>query len=225
MLTNGFFARMLVIEAGPRAPEQEAIFKKIPDSIIRAAKYWADFQPGEGNLSNFHPVPICVPHTAAAKALQREYGRSADARYNKARDASDLVTMAIWGRASEKVRRLSLIYACSQNAVNPQITEDAVRWAIELVEYTTTRMLFMASQYVSESDFHANCQKLVRVLREWKSKKGEKWMPFWRINRKLPWSDRDHQDVRTTLLNQRKIEYVEETTGGPTKRHYRLIGK
>ena len=224
MLTNGFFARMLVVEAGPRAPEQEAIFKKIPDSIIRAAKYWADFQPGEGNLSNFHPVPICVPHTEAAKAMQRVFGKAADALYDKAQEQRDLITMAIWGRASEKVRRLALIYACSQNAVNPQITEDAVRWATRLVEYTTTRMLFMASQYVSESEFHANCQRLVRLLREWKSKNGDKWMPFYKINRKLPWSERDHLEVRTTLINQRKIEYTEEPTGGRIKHLYRLIG-
>ena len=224
MLTNGFFARMLVVEAGPRAPEQEAVFKKIPDSIIRAAKYWADFQPGEGNLSNFHPVPICVPHTEAAKALQRQYGKSADARYDTAQEQRDLVTMAIWGRASEKVRRLALIYACSQNAVNPQITEDAVIWATQLVEYTTARMLFMASQYVSESEFHANCQRLLRVLREWQKKKRDAWMPFYRISQKLPWTDRDHLEVRTTLLNQRKIEYVEEATGGTPKRLYRLIG-
>jgi hypothetical protein len=86
-------------------------------------------------------------------------------------------------------------------------------------------MLFMASQYVSESDFHANCQKLLRILREWQKKKKDAWMPYWMISRKLPWAQRDHEEVRTALLNQRKIEYVEETTGGPTKKLYRIIGR
>jgi len=224
MLTNGFFARMIIVESGPRAPECDAVFREIPESLIRTAKYWVNFNPGNGNLSNFHPVPICVPHTDTAKALQREYGRLADNLYDKAQDQGDLVTMAVWSRAAEKARRLALIYACSENAVNPVITEAAVKWSTGLVTYTTKRMLFMASQYVSESDFHANCQKLLRILREWQKKKRDAWMPFWMINRKLPWAQRDHEEVRQTLLNQRKIEYLEEATGGTPKRLYRLIG-
>jgi hypothetical protein len=31
-------------------------------------------------------------------------------------------------------------------------------------------------------------------------------MPFWRINRRLPWSNREHEEVRDTLLHQRLIE-------------------
>lgn len=222
MLTNGFFARMLVFEAGARTPEQDFTTSPIPDSIIRAAKHWAGFFPGEGNLSNYHPVPLVVEHTPEAKNLQRAYGRKADEKYDQAQELADLVTMAMWGRASEKARRLALIYACSENAVRPQITPQAVRWASEMVDYATSRMLFMSSQYVSESEFHANCQKLLRVLREWKAKKGSAWMPFWLVNRKLPWSQRDHEDVRTTLINQQRIEYIEEPTKGTPKRLYRV---
>jgi hypothetical protein len=214
---------MLVIESGPRTPEQDVPIAKIPDSIARAAKHWVGFSPGEGNLVNFHPVPIIVPHTDGAKIIQRAYGHSADTHYDLAQERADLVTMAIWGRASEKARRLALVYACSENALNPQITEQAVQWATELVDYTTRRMLFMASQYVSESDFHATCQKLLRVLREWKTRKGNAWMPFFKLNQKLPWSERDHIEVRTALLNQRRIEYVEQPTGGSPKRLYRLV--
>lgn len=223
MLTNGFFARMLVVESGPRTPEQDHTITPIPDSICRVVKHWAGFSPGEGNLSNFHPVPIVVAHTEGAKAIQREYGKHADAQYDAAQQRADLVTMAIWGRASEKARRLALIYACSENALHPQITEAAVHWATELVDYTTRRMLFMASQYVSESDFHAQCQKLLRVLREWKTRKGNIWMPYFKVSQKLPWSERDHVEVRTALLNQRRIDYIEQPTRGTPKRLYRLV--
>ena len=119
-----------------------------------------------------------------AKSMQRDYGKKTDAEYDAARQRSDLVTMAIWGRASEKARRLALIYACSENPLKPKITEPGVRWATELMDYTTRRMLFMAHQFVSESDFHDKCQQLLRVLRQWKSKKGDVWMPFWLVNRR-----------------------------------------
>jgi hypothetical protein len=222
MLTNGFFARMLVFESGARTPEQDFTTLPIPDSIYRMAKYWAEFLPGEGNLASFHPIPLLVEHTPEAKQLQRDYGRKADEQYDKAQEHADLVTMAMWGRASEKARRLSLIYACSENPFRPKITPQAVQWASQMVDYATSRMLFMASQYVSESEFHANCQKLLRVLRDWKAKKGNAWMPFYRVNQKLPWTERDHIEVRTTLVNQRRIEYFEQKTGGPQKRLYRI---
>jgi len=32
-------------------------------------------------------------------------------------------------------------------------------------------------------------------------------MPFWMINRRLPWTGREHEEVRDTLLQQRLIEY------------------
>ena len=223
MLTNGFFARMLVVEAGPRTPEQDCPVQELPESLVNTARHWVNFMPGHGNLSSFHPVPMAVPHTDSAKALQRDYGQKTDAEYDKAQQRSDLVTMAIWGRASEKARRLALIYACSENALNPKITDAAVIWATELIDYATQRMLFMASQYVSESDFHAKCQQLLRVLRQWKSKKGDKWMPYYRVSQKLPWPDRDHIDVRTALINQRRVEYVEQSTGGPSRRLYRIL--
>jgi hypothetical protein len=47
-------------------------------------------------------------------------------------------------------------------------------------------------------------------------------MPYWRISRKLTWSERDHEDVRTTLVSQRVLEYQENRTGGTPQRIYRL---
>jgi hypothetical protein len=48
-------------------------------------------------------------------------------------------------------------------------------------------------------------------------------MPYWQISRRHPWSEREHEEVRTTLLNQRMIEFMEQRTGGPPQRLYRLI--
>ena len=47
-------------------------------------------------------------------------------------------------------------------------------------------------------------------------------MPFWKINRRHPWSEREHEDVRTTLLNQQLVEYQEVASGGRPSRLYRL---
>jgi hypothetical protein len=75
---------------------------------------------------------------------------------------------------------------------------------------------------VSEGDFDARCKKLVSTLRAWQGKHGDAFMPFWKINRRHPWTAKVHDDVRTTLVNQRLIEFVESKTGGRTAKLYRI---
>lgn len=223
MLSNGFFARLLILEAGKRALGQDAVVRDLPESIRATARWWADFTPGkQGNLANWHPVPKVVAHSQSAADMVRAFRARADTEYSRAEERGDAMAMAIWARANEKALRLSLVYACSANHLEPVITDDAVRWACEFVDHQTRRMLFMAGAHVSENDFDARCKKLVATLRRWQEKRGEAWMPFWQINRRHPWSEREHEEVRTTLLNQRMIEFMEQRTGGPPQRLYRL---
>jgi hypothetical protein len=224
MLSNGFFARMLIMETGKRAKGQDASVREVPGSILGTAQWWADFSPGErrANLADLHPVPKVVAHTPEAADVLRAFRERAESEYSLAEDKVDQAGMAIWARANEKARRLALIYACSANHVTPQITADAARWACAFVEHQTRRMLFMSAEYVSENEFDARCKKLVATLRKWQERHGDDWMPFWQINRRHPWSEREHEEVRTTLLNQRLIEYQERKTGGTPQRLYRL---
>jgi hypothetical protein len=226
MLTNGFFARMLILETGRRGRGQDAVVRELPAAVVEAARWWVEFTPGQkrANLADWHPVPRVVEHTPEAGEILRAFRQRADDEYSKAEDQGDAAGMAIWARANEKARRLALIYACSANRLDTRIDADAARWAGAFVEHQTRRMLFMSAENVSENEFDARCKKLVITLRTWRDRHGDVWMPFWRINRKHPWSERDHEDIRTTLLNQRLIEYLEARTGGRPSRLYRLLG-
>ncbi|HMN41207.1 MAG TPA: DUF3987 domain-containing protein [Phycisphaerales bacterium] len=223
MLSNGFFARMLILEAGRRGSGQDADVRDLPRSITKWAKWWADFKPGKGNLNAEHPVPRLVDATPDARVRLSEIRALADAAYSDAETRSDQAGMALWARANEKARRLALVYACSACHREPQITLDAVDWAWSLVDHQTRRMLFKASQHVSAGDFESQCKAVLRVLREWSAKHpADAWMPFWQLSRRLAWSPKEHDDVRTALLNQRRIEYTERTTRGTPQRLYRL---
>ena len=223
MLSNGFFARMLILEAGRRGCGQDADVRDLPRSIIKWAKWWADFKPGKGNLNAEHPVPRLVDASSDARVRLSEIRALADAAYSDAEVRSDQAGMALWARANEKARRLALVYACSASHRKPQITLDAVDWAWSLVDHQTRRMLFKASQHVSAGDFESQCKAVLRVLREWSAKHpADSWMPFWQLSRRLAWSPKEHDDVRTALLNQRRIEYTERTTRGTPQRLYRL---
>jgi hypothetical protein len=224
MLTNGFFARMLILEAGQRGRGQEPTIRDLPPSVLAVAKWWADYQPGErrGNLLDIHPVPAIVEHTDEARRVLVETREQAEAEYAKAEAGNDSVSTTVWGRVSEQVRKLSLLYAISENHESPRISLAAVQWASQFVMHQTRRMLFMAAGHVSQNEHDGQCKELVRILRQWRETHADQWMPYWKIRRKLPWSEREHDDVRATLLSQCVLEYQENRTGGTPQRIYRL---
>jgi hypothetical protein len=115
-----------------------------------------------------------------------------------------------------------LVYACSADRENPEITTEAVAWSGAFALHQTRRMLYMARQYASESEFDARRKRLLEVLDHWRRRHGDEWMPFWKVNRKLPWSNREHEEVRDTLLHQRLIEARTTPTRGRPGLFYRL---
>jgi hypothetical protein len=221
LLTNGFLARFLILECGRRGTGRDDTEQAIPETILTAARWWAEFRPG-GNLADEHPVPQLVPQTTEAQGVFQDMRQRAEAEYDRAQDQNDTAAMAIWARAYEKARRLALIHACSACREQPVIGRDAAEWAGAFIEHQNRRMLFMAWRYASESDFDAKRKRLLEVLAQWREQHGDDWMPFWRINRKLPWSGRDHEEVRNTLLEQRLIEYRVLGTRGRPAACYRL---
>ncbi len=224
LLTNGFFARLLILETGRRGQGQEVESRPVPEAILEVARFWAQLlaenQDEDGNEVPL--VPILVPHTQRALELVTSYRIEADEEYTQAENAGDEAGMALWARANEKARRLALIYGCSENPRNPRITEEAVNWANSFVSHLTRRMLFQTRYHAQEGKFAEQCQALVTTLRKWRQNKGDAWMPFWQISRKHAWPDREHDQVRTSLIDQRLIDYQEHQTSGRPTRQYRL---
>jgi hypothetical protein len=164
MLTNGFFARMIVLEAGKRSPGQEPKDDPPPARVLETAKWWADFQPGSGNLEQWHPVPRVVVHTKEAREILVESRLEVEAEYDKAEAQGDEVGTAVWGRVAEHVRKLALVYAVSEDHINPQIGRPAAEWARDFAIHQARRMLFMAQSHVADNPFHAECLKFLRKL-------------------------------------------------------------
>lgn len=224
MLTNGLFARMLIFECGKRGKGQEPKIRDVPDSIIETAKWWEDFRPGAGNLVDWNPKPVIVPHDSAATDLLVEARINAETQYDLAEEASDPVGTTVWGRVSEQTRKLALLHAISRRCRDPVIDRQAARWAIDVVEHQSRRMLFMAGSHVSRNDFDAMAKEVVRLLRQWKSKRGEKPMPEWELTRRLPWKPTDHDEVIKLLKSQRLVERERSASKTKPGFTYRLIG-
>ncbi len=206
MLTNGFFARMIILECGKRGTGQEPTILEIPDRVLETARWWMDYRPGSGNLENWHPVPAIVPHTEEAKEILVRARREAESEYERAESGNDAVGTTVWGRVSEQSRKLALLYAISECARGPVISRQAAEWAVKFVMHQTRRMLCMAGRHVSRNDFDAMAKEMLRVLRSWSEKRNNKPMPEWELSRRLPWKPSDHDEVVKLLRKQKLVE-------------------
>lgn len=219
MLSNGFFARMLILEAGRRGVGQEASCPEVPDSILATARWWAEFQPGHsGNLANVHPRPLVIPATTGAQEQQRSIRDLADSQYTEHEAKGDQTGMALWARAAEKVRRLALIHACSVNHQDPMIAEAGVSWAWRLIEHQTRRMVAMARLHVYEGDFDQKQKRAIQAMRARGGALSQDQLT--KALRFLPARERD--EVVANLIQTSQISVASEQTGGRPRTVYRL---
>lgn len=219
MLTNGFFARMLIFESEKRAEGQEPQIKEMPERIVTTAQWWADYAPTPGNLISQYPVPAIVPHSEDASKYLIEARRDGDVQYAKAESDGNVVGTTVWGRVSEQIRKLALVYAVSENHESPTIGLQAVKWAARLVMHQTRRMLHMAQAHVAENPFHAECLKLMEKLQD----APKKTMTHSVLLKRMKMDTQTFTKIVQTLSQQGDIEIDTSATKGRPKREYRAL--
>ena len=221
MLTNGLFARMLILESGPRGAGQEPTVSDLPERVLATAKWWSDLRPGPGNLANAHPTPRVVPHTDEARALLVELRKDAEQAYGEAEGRRDAVATTVWGRTSEQTRKLALLYAVSENHEEPAIGVEAVRWASRLVMHQTRRMLFMAANHAAETPFDELALRAMRKIRE--APDGS--MPHSVLLKRMKMDSRSFHDLIDTLVQRGDVLAESASTSGRAALIYRLAEK
>ena len=227
MLTNGFFARTLILDVGKRPFGQDSVpLDQIPARVIETARWWQAFQPGEhrGNLTGFYPTPITVPMDDHAVRAFRDFRYHADLEFGKAEDRNDEVAKTVWGRANENAKKLALVYACSENHKDPKITLQAAQWAMRLCDHQVRRQLFLAQEFAAKNDFDAQLKEAVRVLHAWHAKHGkEQLMPPWKLKDKLGIRPREYDEVVSELQARRIAVFETVPTGRRPKTGFRLL--
>jgi hypothetical protein len=218
MLTNGFFARMCIVDIGRRgAGQTPGSAREVPESVLDIARWWAEFQPGAGNLGQFHPNPRVVPFESDAAEAAEQLRIMAEAEYNRAEEANDEVGRTAWSRTCENAKKLALIYACSENHQNPVISLAAIQWATEFAMHQTRRQLYLATTYVAENPFHAECLKVRRAL-----KKANGALSRSKLLRIMRCKASDFDQIIRTLVLQGDIIPVDIPTKTKTAQGYQL---
>jgi len=219
MLTNGFFARMLIIEAGKRGAGQEPTIADLPPRVLETATYWANFNPGKGDLNKFFPIPEIVRYTDDAQVLLIDSRHQCEFEYANAEENGDAVGTTVWGRTNEHIRKLALLYAISANHRRPSIDKNAATWATQFAMHQTRRMLFMANCHVAETPFHAECLKLLKKLRE----APDHTIGHSVLLKRMKLDAQTFQKVIETLRQRNDIEIVMLKSATNTGNAYRLV--
>lgn len=221
MLTNGFFARMVIVESGPRSVGQEPGIIDPPPRVMETARWWAEFCPGVGNLETWHPQPRIVEADDDARVLLADARQTSESEYARAEARGDPVGTTVWGRVPEQIRKLAILHAISVRHETPRINVAAVRWATDFLLHQTRRMLFMAHNHVAENPFHAECLKLIRKLRE----APERQLAHSVLLKRMKIDAKTFQELLTTLEQQGDVSTVTQTTAGRPQRAYRLVSE
>ncbi len=222
MLTNGLFARMIIVDIGKRGKGQlPGSVHRLPEPILETANWWARFTPGKpaaGNLYAVHPRPEVVQFTTEAERALKQLQRTGEEEWDKAYDAGDETGQTAWSRTCENATRLALLYACSKDHQEPVIEPDAVRWATEFAMHQTKRQLYLASTYVAENPFHAMCLKLLRKL-----KNGGGRMGHSELLRLMHIKAADFRELIQTLMQQGQVRQITTPRRGSAKVEYEIL--
>lgn len=221
MLTNGFFARLIIVDIGKRGEGQTpGSARHLPEGILDTARWWAEFQPGSrrANLLEIHPEPRIVSYTPEAEEVIITLQRQTEDEYDQAHERNDEVARVAWSRTHENAQKLSLLFACSENHEEPVISLPAIEWASAFAIHQTRRQLYLAATYVAENPFHAECLKVIRKLQE---SSGQQ-LPHSTLLKRMKMKTKDFKDLIETLVQRGDIAAVPVTTTGRTGIVYRL---
>ena len=222
MLTNGFFARLNIIDVGRRGTGQTpGSARNLPQPIIDIARWWAEFDPGTGNFLAFHPNPKVVPFADDALDAIESLRLQTEAEYDAAEEQLDEVARTVWSRTCEQAKKLALIYACSEDHENPVIGLPGVQWATEFAMHQARRQLFLAAVHVAENPFHAACLKLLKKLRE----SPDLCMQRRLLMRAMRCKAADFDQIVGTLIQQGDINMTEIPTATKTAIGYQVTNE
>ena len=202
VLENGLIARCMIVETSKRGKGGTPciIDKHITSSLLETIKSITTRNIETDYMGK--PKQIYeIPETEEATELLLHYRHQCDDNYTMFESIKEYTAMALWARVMEKVYKLAMIYAISENPNKPLITVNGVTWAFNFASYTTKLLLFRAGQYCYESETDKKLKRIVTLLQEHSSEHLGKRD----IYRKLGISAREFDDLERTLIESERI--------------------
>ncbi|RVO55156.1 hypothetical protein CN090_04365 [Sinorhizobium meliloti] len=167
-LSDGFVARLVVVEAKVRPDRQDApplmvttpsLVKKLKDA--RAALPVPDTAKANWRNPNMRPHLHTVPW--ADEQAERKWLAIEDWQYEQIEEhgAHD----GLIGRTAEHVVKIATVRALSNNPCNPRVTVEDVEWAYAVVQRSIDSLDAGAREHMAGSQFEELCKAILSALK------------------------------------------------------------
>lgn len=198
-ITDGFLSRFLIFESEDPDPKpsgrRRLATQVINAELINNVKEIFETERNvvdRGDLDRVSKVNPCVVRMvgdAESLALDYEnfvYEKRKVIRKNKSLDN-------VYNRAPQFAEQIALIVAIGRNHLNPVIELDDMKYGIDLTNYLTDRMHFIALHHISNNELEAIFKKILNMVRGY-GKNGITRSQFTRKTQYL------HRNVREDIL-------------------------
>ncbi len=197
-LSDGFVARLVVVEAKVRPARQDApplmvtpasLSKMLKDA--RAALPVPDMAKANWNNPNMRPHLYTVPWED--KAAEEKWLAIEDWQYEQIEEhgAHD----GLIGRTAEHVVKIATVRALSRNPRDPRVSVDDVDWAYAIVQRSIDNLDAGAREHMAGSQFEELCKAILSALH--KTRDGS--LPFSKLVKTRGVSKADDRMVKGAL--------------------------
>ena len=163
-------------------------------------------------------IPNIAKSTGGAKRAKVEAASYAEKQLKIGlRERQDRAAV-VWGKAAENVRKLALIYAISEDWMNPEITSESVHFARDIIFNCCHKMISSATAHIVDSDD----DRQIATMRELVKNAGVEGISQRDLSRRSHVKKKTLQEILVTLADQ---EYIlcresENKRGRPSLRYF-----
>jgi len=161
-IANGLFGRCLVVDVPDAYKANHPTEVPLPTTLVDVARWHATNEKGvaESGCLNL----ITVEESPEAKCAFRSSADTLMILRKRLADSELFTARALVVRMNEKIAKLAMIRAISENPEKPVITGEGVRWAAQFVTHVTKAMLHEAQFHVAEGKFDALVKRFLGLL-------------------------------------------------------------
>lgn len=191
-IEDGSMARWLFFTSSddyPRRNKLRGRMPAVPDRVIQGIRRIVAREHAESEMGLMSSRGQALDSSVKPNLWTVDIGFTAGAMFEDLSDEQDDIKRknrksrysAIWARWQEHITRLAMIAAIARDQINPEISQDDLRWAREVVDHCATKTIESVEEYEISSEYHRVMKKAEKIIKE-AGKKGIRRRDF---NRKM----------------------------------------
>lgn len=219
-IASGEWNRYIVAPGGSPKQSRNVNTNDQPPALVAAwAALTKDSAEPKGNLQGLIPTSAPEPITVKWDSVEDRIYDLGDLEDDLKEKHKIDGTGALWMRMRENTIKVAMIMAISRNPTFPEITEDDLTFAEQLVQWSVRYMIYLSRQHMADSQAEQDCNFIMTIVRR-AGAKGITKTELSRATKSMGKRRRDEALVDLEI-NQERLTTAEvpKKNGRPVKRY------